>query len=118
MADVAKLEAVLDYIRMHPEEHHQDYWARRTDRGTTLCFAGTAVVLAGYQLDWTYGPDTTERCVTSAGGPLSLARAAFISVVAARELGLTPEQAAALFSPADNLDDLERIVKDIANEAA
>jgi hypothetical protein len=118
MADVAKLEAVLDYIRMHPEEHDQGDWARRTDCGTTLCFAGTAVVLAGYQLDWTNHSDRTGRCVTSAGDPLSLAGTASISAVAARELCLAPEQVEALFWAADSLDDLERIVKDIANEAA
>lgn len=109
MANVEKLEAVLDYIRTHPEEHDQTTWAERGGAcGTTLCFAGTAVALAGYQMVWELD-DTAYIC--SNGSELDA-----VATIAMRELGLTEDQTDSLFIRSVTFDDVERTVKDIINE--
>lgn len=124
MANIEKLEAVLDYIRTHPEEHDQGTWAAKTDCGTAMCFAGTAVMLAGYEFVWDCGIDGTfsaHLCRVPPGHPDELCRwgqdeLAEIPKVAQRELGLTNDQKNWLFFHSDTLDDLEAAVKDITNE--
>lgn len=131
MANIAKLEEVLDYIRTHPEQHNQDWWAQRTACGTAQCFAGWAVVLDGYRIAWWDDSTMAECCVvpdthphaldallvTGTEEPLASGEAlAAICPLAEDILGLTREQSNELFSAANTIDDLERIVKDIANE--
>jgi len=111
MANVEKLEAVLDYIRTHPEEHDQSVWADRGSCGTTLCFAGTAVVLSGYEILW---DETTNDAYLCQRGP----ETGHIAEVAADELELSDVQANDLFLSADTFDDVERTVKDIINDEA
>lgn len=129
MANVEKLEQVLDYIKTHPEGHDQKDWAVRGACGTTLCFAGTAVMLAGYEMYWagilSWDRDSTSLCKVPEGHPLSVrmpedldaARplVAGIPSVAQRELELTDDEREALFIDAANLDHLEAMVKNIAN---
>jgi hypothetical protein len=111
MANVEKLEAVLDYIRTHPEEHDQIQWAEKGDTcGTTLCFAGTAAVLAGYQMVW-QADDTAYTCSNGI-------ETEYVSTIAMRELGLTEAQTDSLFIRSVTFDDVERTVKDIINESA
>lgn len=129
MANVAKLEAVLDYIRAHPEEHDQYMWAQKYEDfdlpggcGTTLCFAGTAVVLNGHQIVWnddcriaelcTVPPDFASVLYDSRPGPGQ----GFIDEVAQRILDLDDDQARRLFINSETFDDVERVVKDIINE--
>lgn len=111
MANVEKLEAVLDYIRTHPEEYNQTVWADRGSCGTTLCFAGTAVVLSGYKILW---DETTTDAYLCQRGPED----GHIAEVAADELELSDVQASNLFLNAVSFDDVERTVKDIINEQA
>lgn len=44
--------AVLDHIDAHPEQHDQSRWFQKTTCGTTGCFAGWAVVLAGHHVEF------------------------------------------------------------------
>lgn len=128
MADATKLEAVLDYIRMHPEEHNQNQWAEQTPCGTTMCFAGTAVRLAGYPLIWeipifkddnrvafycTVPADYTGKRIGDAGNlEYDLA---CIHDVATHELGLDYDEAHELFWESDTFAQVEETVKDIIN---
>jgi hypothetical protein len=116
MANAAKLEAVLDHIRMNPKEHDQSQWAEKTPCGTTMCFAGHTVVREGYRLEWRMtppregtNPNTAAYCKEPDG------RFELISVAATKILDLTYSQATALFSVAKTFDDVEKTVKDIIN---
>jgi hypothetical protein len=88
--NVPLLRKTLEYADAHPEEIKLDTWAMKTACGTTACIAGTAVVLAGHEIDWNskslcfYG----VSCVTDGR---------FIVDVAEEELGLTEQQANELF---------------------
>lgn len=124
MANIQKLEAVLDFIRAHPEQHDQAMWGRRTSCGTTMCFAGTATHLAGHQLLWDTENlglgDDTATCAVPLDHPLSgqygkYAGTALISAVAAYELELDSETGYDLFHTRHTLESLEELVKDIAN---
>lgn len=110
MANVEKLEAVLDYIRTHPEEHNQSTWAEKTACGTTLCFAGTAAALAGHQFVWDEFSNDAYLCRAQSG------KVEYVAAVAVRELDLTDAQADALFIHSSTFDEVERTVKDIINE--
>jgi len=109
MANVEKLEAVLDYIRSYPEEHNQSAWAEKGACGTTLCFAGTAVVLSGYEIVWQADGHDAYMCQRGL-------ETGHIAEVAADELQLSNAQAKDLFLGAFSFDDVERAVKDIINE--
>lgn len=109
MANVEKLEAVLDYIRTHPDEHDQSTWAGKGPCGTTLCFAGTAVVLAGYEILW--GALAPDSHLCQRGSDVRS-----ISSVAATDLELSPRRAIELFLNSPAFGDVERKVKDICNE--
>lgn len=43
---------VLDHIDAHPEQWFQNDWAHKNECGTSYCFAGWAVLLAGRELIW------------------------------------------------------------------
>lgn len=132
MANIEKLEATLDHIRMNREQHDQIYWAMKTECGTTMCFAGTAVALAGYELSWIgmeshvgadsiyltrastlrrrfRATDSAEFCVAPELGRIEVAVAAEVI------LELTERQSLALFHEAKTFDDVENTVKDIIN---
>lgn len=126
MANVAKLEETLDYIRMNREQHNQRGWALKTECGTTMCFAGWAVVLAGYEFIWSGTPaifsepgatpvevaeEHAERCIVpGVDSPIRVYPLALLL------LDLDTNQADALFFQAKTFDDVERTVKDLINE--
>lgn len=112
MANIAKLEAVLGQIKAHPEQHNQKFWAKKTECGTSYCFAGWAVVLeGGYEIDLaSRGPDGVKFAVTSSG------RTRHICGIAKDILGLNMTDAMTLFHQANTVDDLERMVKNLAND--
>lgn len=128
--NVTKLEETLDHIRCHREEHDQIYWAMKTECGTTMCFAGTAVALAGYELSWARADKTLYIGDLDSAPPrrkIRVADSAEFCVVpglgnaqihdsAAQILDLTPDQATRLFHKAKTFDDVERTVKDFINE--
>src|SRR5487761_990431 len=101
--DAARIQADLDHITTHPEEHDQSIWARKTGCGTARCMAGTAVIRAGIKLRWT----GIEASYTEHGVPISTA--------AANLYGLSDEQATELFGGDNTLDDLWRIAGEITH---
>lgn len=130
MADATKLEAVLDHIRMNPKEHDQSTWGAQTDCGTTMCFAGTAVHLAGYPLIWEKRIFEDERLAFYCKVPDSYTGKrvgdrhpdlnpdydiACIHEVATHELGLDYDEAHELFWNSDTFDEIEEAVKGIIN---
>lgn len=50
--NVALLCKVMEHIEAHPEEHDQAEWAEQTACGTTYCFAGHTVLIAGWSLNF------------------------------------------------------------------
>jgi hypothetical protein len=91
------LRKVLDHIDAHPEEWEQGSWAIQSSRyscGTAYCLAGHVAVMTGHEPAWDsiaqgefYADHTTAD--------------ACIGDVAQAELGITTEEADALFQ-ADN----------------
>lgn len=118
MANVEKLEELMDHLRMHPEEHDQDCWAYIYDEeehsltgcGTTLCAAGHRVVLSGCQILWQTDSSFAYRCRTPDGLVTTIQEAARTI------LELTHAQAHIMFHIAQTLDDVEQAVKDIINK--
>lgn len=112
MANIEKLEAVLNQIKAHPESHNQEVWAEKTECGTAYCMAGWAVALAGYEFDWhsdgTTSSVITERTATSTHYEL-------IEEVATVVLGLDFCDAVELFHSLNTVDDLELMVKNLSN---
>ena len=45
MANVEACRVVYNYLVEHPEEHNQEVFGERTSCGTTMCVAGTAIML-------------------------------------------------------------------------
>src|SRR5487761_14958 len=101
--DAARIQADLDHITTHPEEHDQSIWARKTGCGTACCMAGTAVIRAGIKLRW----NGIEASYTEHGVPISTA--------AANLYGLSDEQATQLFGGGNTLSDLWRIAGEITH---
>jgi len=52
MINAKLLQDTLVHIKEHPEQHDQRHWGVMTACGTTFCFAGTALLLAGYTPVW------------------------------------------------------------------
>jgi hypothetical protein len=115
MPDIARLNAVLDYITDHPEQHRQQYWRAETECGTTMCFAGHTAAL--------FGP---EAGMTGWGKPIPMAAdermygdvqvgdtTVDVETFACDLLGLDWDQGNALFYCMNGVDDLRRIVDDL-----
>ena len=106
-------DSVIGAIEAHPEQHNQSMWAQQNECGTTMCFAGWAVTLAGAKLEFfDIAPDIKRAydCVLPDGQVRN------ISDYAAKLLGINETQREALFhNMNNNLDVIKDIVKDIAN---
>jgi hypothetical protein len=102
----------LDFIEAHPDKHDQAFWIYReaisqpitldldlavTECGTTACFAGWTVLLAGQQI-------SARRTAMDRFG---------IPERAEGLLGLTIEEADELFWQADDLADVRKAVFEI-----
>lgn len=72
MVNVDLIHRTLDRIEAEPDRWSQEYFANKTPCGTTMCFAGHALIKAGYTLDGEtfFGPKTgwTVPCVGEAAG--------------------------------------------------
>lgn len=106
MVNTEELRAVLAHIKAHPKTWNQEHWAWPTPCGTAHCFAGHAVVRAGYHIVGQVAHHPTP------GVPDEPARR-----VAKRILGLTDVEADRLFYCYNALEDLERIVEELCAEA-
>lgn len=69
----ALLRRTLEYIEAHPEEHDQRHWAQRTACGTTMCIAGTAVMLGipNAEFAWGVGDSDSNRANQLVGVPVT-----------------------------------------------
>lgn len=117
MPNVGLLRAVLAEIEADPAAWDQRSWARRTQCGTTYCFAGHAVRLGMpdaemvWSMDWD-APDGFEvamRVLLADGSKQN------ISAAAAQLLGVQGKQLYALFygEEADTLAGLRLVVEEI-----
>lgn len=117
MADVAKCEAVLDHIRMNPETHEQRYWGAKKECGTAYCFAGWTCVLNGNaDFEWKSGKifgcdDANEYADEVAFGDTTISVRGLAKIL----LDLTWQEADTLFAAENTVDDLEIMVKNLAN---
>lgn len=107
MKNYPLLRKTLEHIEAHPEEHNQMYWGEKTACGTTLCFAGHAVLLAGAEPVWmTYGDSEAfyMNTVTMNGMDETT------EFAATDLLGLTYEEGVTLFSDCTTLRDVQKVV--------
>ena len=107
VVNVPLMRKTLEHVTLHPEEHRQHLWLRRTPCGTVGCFAGHAVIFAGHEIDWGIANLYGELDVTKAGDT--------IFVVARRELGLTVDDAESMFYGGNGIDDLWRLAELFTN---
>lgn len=107
--DAALLEDTMLHIRSYPELHNQSYYYEQSDYGLCACFAGRALLLAGYSPVMTYG---IRGCI--AAHPTN---GTFVNVwTEARErLGIEDKWAANLFTPQNTRRMLDLKVKDLLN---
>lgn len=105
MVNVPLLRKVLEHITEHPNEHDQTEWATRVeDCGTTMCVAGHAVAMTGYEIIWPAHSGTAATCERD--GDLW---GRSIEGAAMEELGLSSDQADQLFSGVNTLEGLWHI---------
>lgn len=111
MKNYPLLRKTLEHIEAHPEEHDQRYWGLKGPCGTTMCFAGHAVVLAGLKpiwsnTDWsTLKDENLMAAVVEQDGSRWSVREG-----AARALGLDPDEDEELFFSCGTLDEVREVV--------
>lgn len=96
------LFAVLMDATIHPENHDQSFWARKSACGTTGCVAGNAVIMMNHKLDWIRICDNTFEAthIADTGSRGEIASQAMA------DLGLNSIQAEYLFDAPNSLSDL------------
>jgi len=132
--NVELFDETLQHVIDHPEQHDQTSW--RSECGTTCCFAGRAVALAGAR--WVREEYTAQQLGTSdqrraylfaeeddphshrqhwrvydEDGTERTVPVVFVRRRAERLLGLTENQASMLFLVAQTRDDALRVAKEI-----
>lgn len=105
--NLPEIKSILEYIEVNPEQWEQGSWAKRESRtsscGTTFCVAGHAANRAGAEI--IYADDGwANSCVTADGTTRT------IEFYAQELLGLDAEQAEQLFSGANSLERMWRLV--------
>jgi hypothetical protein len=114
-----------EHILAHPEEHDQHTWGLATACGTTMCFAGQAVVLNGDEPIWeVFPPDTImnssrsdEQQMVSVRLKKDGSRYA-VSDAAAIVLGLDADEAERLFMDCTNIEEVSEVVNEYLAEEA
>jgi hypothetical protein len=114
MLNVALHRKTLEHIAAHPEEHDQHTWIERTDCGTTMCYAGTALALEGYKFkfelnDLGVSVPSGEVCDPQTGAVYEIGDQAAVI------LGLTDKQANTLFYNMGGLPELYAIVNKLTD---
>lgn len=97
------LQAELEFVTAHPEQHDQTTWARRTDCGTACCLAGWTVIHAGFDLAWVRSSDEGVVALWLATHDITIREQAIIL------LGLSDDDAHRLFNQDNTLADLWQI---------
>lgn len=129
MPNIELLNKTLDHIKAHPETWKQSWWVTPTITcGTAYCFAGHAVVLAGYavsnncEVDFDTLPEDVRARICDEVYPSDDGDRTMVDVAhtAAGLLDIegfyTPRQH--LFDAGNSLPDLERMVAELCDEAA
>ena len=98
MANTERLQAVLEHIRQHPEQHDQATWGFRDACQTSTCFAGHAILM--------YAPERARW----EGGILGVTGLERLDTLAGQILDLTDQQCRSLFFDAITVDELELMV--------
>ena len=111
-----KLDAAIEWIEAHPEQHDQAYYNAEQDCGTTMCLAGVIAMQAGWEPAWNLGHQEAlhvfgTRSVKRAG------RVGFTSDVAAEILGANEDQRSALFLEAVDLAGIKWLRDEYAESA-
>jgi len=113
------MDQVMATIEADPDSHNQSVFGRKTDCGTTLCFAGHTVVLAGGEINWNeYKRIDGSVNITACAVTMPDGHTESIETAATSLLGLAPTEANALFFyfPKDNVvESLKVRVKEIQN---
>lgn len=109
MVNSSLLDNTIHHIRCNPELHNQMFFYEVSDFGMTACFAGRALLLAGYKPVMTHYPRGCKAEDPHTG--------AFVKVCeTARDvLGLDDQWAVNLFRPDNTREMLELKVKDLLN---
>jgi hypothetical protein len=120
--NVELINKVIEQIDAHPETWCQDLWARKTDCGTSYCFAGWACVLAGEEILWNehkVGEDTfaahvrTQGCASKEFGEYYVT----IRERAQQLLGLGVIEADLLFDWANDREEIQEQVNQVLARA-
>lgn len=122
MANIELLQETLDYIKAHPSEWYQEYWASKAPMcGTKFCFAGHAIQLAqpkGIKAKF-YWMDSAENVSDPSQPHEGLLTANLVDVpdgtyevaeLASRYLGLTDDEADYLFEGDNTIARLEEYI--------
>lgn len=117
--NVPLLRKCLEHITEHPEEWSQAEWAIQSACGTRCCLAGTAVTLAGYEIDWHDVDDEVNVAgyVKTDDPLLAETGAVHIAEAATRELNLPDWAAARLFHGGNDLADLWQLASEYTGGA-
>lgn len=116
MANIPRCESVLGYILTHPDEHDQYVWAEKGPCGTAMCFAGTAVHLSDeYDLIWQMWTCNDKYWSAPLAKRKRDGEIVSVSDAAQDLLDLTDRESNYMFHAANDVDDLERGVKNMAN---
>lgn len=113
MANLERLKLLRETVIANPDKWEQRNWAKKTECGTTLCFAGWAVTLKGEELFWGF-PEAMQEDIQYYGfvitGTLESGRT--ISSVAQAWLDLDYDQADKLFysDQFNGLDHLNELI--------
>lgn len=111
MVDIERLNRALAHIEAHPEQHDQGVWLRKVDCGTAACLAGWVVIQeypeAGFVRDRYDIGNTYSRVDILPEGEAPL-----VDEVASQLLGITSDQADALFDESNTIGHL-RAMRDL-----
>ncbi len=88
------LKETYNYIMEHPWEHNQRTWGVKNSCGTAYCFAGHAVLLAGYKI--TFDSEGFANLVDTPHGKQR------IEYLAKELLGLKDHEATRLFNASNS----------------
>lgn len=105
------LEATMSYIEQHPEEHDQNEWTNAC--GTAFCFAGHAAILSGVERPVNLRGERWGITFDLESVPdprMNIPGVVHVETYATRVLGLTGEQANALFDPDNTREELRAMV--------
>ncbi len=115
MPNAYLLRRTLAHIEAEPHSWNQFVWARRTDCGTAMCFAGWAVTLAGAQVDFRrFGDELSTNVITPESRSELGLRTLYIDEAAQELLDLSLEEAEELFAGANSIKRLRALVAELA----